>query len=254
MTTHYDPYPRQAAAPTIRVYGPTRARPEYLDAGAPPDEPQSGGLRIDGLALAALVIVTFLVLQSVLDRDRGARISTSSTSTGETADSIELSSSEAVNNGSEAAKAEEQELKPLAPPPAPDPYAITYPYDEYWVTQGPHGFSYGHMAIDIAAGKGAAVKSPIHGEVTANYVDQYGNTTLIIENDVYAITLLHGNFSAQPGQKVALGEVVGSEGNNGYTTDMQGRSCRGRDCGYHSHLNVFNKLSQSNVNPLEVLQ
>jgi murein DD-endopeptidase MepM/ murein hydrolase activator NlpD len=56
---------------------------------------------------------------------------------------------------------------------ATDPYALSYPYDNYWLTQGLHGASYGHAAIDLAAGKGSAVKSPLDGQVTANYVDGY---------------------------------------------------------------------------------
>lgn len=133
------------------------------------------------------------------------------------------------------------------------PTAIVYPYANFTLTQGPHGFSYGHMAIDIAAGKGAAVNSPIEGKVSNLYIDEWGNTTLVIENAKYQVTMLHGNFSVAFGDVVSLGQQVGTEGNNGYTLDMYGNSCRGRDCGYHTHLNVFDKELGTNVNPLEVL-
>jgi hypothetical protein len=46
---------------------------------------------------------------------------------------------------------------------------------------------------------------------------------------------------------------VGVESNLGYTTDMAGVPCWGRDCGYHTHLNVFDKRIGGNVNPLELL-
>ncbi len=127
------------------------------------------------------------------------------------------------------------------------------PYKSYTITQGLHGFSYGHMAIDLAAGKGATIYSPINGTVKALYIDQYGNPTLVIENKSYKVTMLHGDYSVSEGQKVEAGQAVGSESNHGYTTDMQGQPCAGRDCGYHTHLNVFDKRNQTNINPLDLL-
>jgi murein DD-endopeptidase MepM/ murein hydrolase activator NlpD len=218
------------------------------------DAPAPSGLRLDGLAVAALIIVVFLIFQSLRDRAGGqpSTPATNDTSPGE--ELGEPLAEEVLPSTPETVQSQEQEAPLPAPVPAADPWAISYPYDEYWLTQGPHGFSYGHMAIDLAAGKGTAIKSPIYGQITANYVDEYGNTTLIIENDVYVVTLLHGNYTAQIGQQVALGEVIGSEWNNGYTLDMDGRSCRNRDCGYHTHLNVYSKLNQANVNPLDILK
>lgn len=144
-------------------------------------------------------------------------------------------------------------LEESPPVPPAGPTTIVYPYDNFSLTQGPHGFSYGHMAIDIAAGKGAVVKSPIEGKISNLYADEWGNTTLVIENAKYQVTMLHGNYSVAIGDSVALGQQVGTESNNGYTLDMYGNSCRGRDCGYHTHLNVFDKELGTNVNPLEVL-
>ena len=137
--------------------------------------------------------------------------------------------------------------------PQPDWDAVAPPYDKYVVTQGLHGYSYGHAAIDLAAGKGTAVLSPIHGEVVDHYIDQWGNPTLVIENERYRVLLLHGVYSAAVGQAVALGDQVGVESNQGYTVDFQGRSCAGRDCGYHTHLNIFDKQLGANVNPLELI-
>jgi len=131
---------------------------------------------------------------------------------------------------------------------------ILSPYDQYTLTQGPHGFSYGHMAIDITAGKGSIIKSPIEGIVTDLFTDQYGNPTLVLENEFYRVTMLHGKYKVAKGDKITLGQMVGRESNLGLTTDMQGRSCRNLDCGYHTHLNIFDKQLGENVNPLEVLQ
>ncbi|MFL7892825.1 MAG: M23 family metallopeptidase [Anaerolineales bacterium] len=131
---------------------------------------------------------------------------------------------------------------------------ILMPYDQYTLTQGLHGYSYGHMAIDITAGKGSIIKSPIEGVVTDLFTDQYGNPTLVLENEFYRVTLLHGKYKVAKGEKISLGQMVGRESNLGLTTDMQGRSCRNLDCGYHTHLNIFDKRLGENVNPLEVIE
>ena len=135
-----------------------------------------------------------------------------------------------------------------------NPKTFVSPYDAYTLTQGPHGFSYGHMAIDIAAGKGSKIYSPINGEVTELFVDGIGNPTLIIENEIYRVTLMHGVYNQQVGDEVRAGEIIGTESNLGNTTDMQGRSCRNRDCGYHTHLNVYDKRIAANINPLDLLE
>lgn len=142
----------------------------------------------------------------------------------------------------------------VTPTPTADLLAFAAPYTSYHLTQGPHGQSYGHLAIDLAAGRGNPVLSPIHGVITGNYTDQYGNTTLIIENDVYRVLILHGDYSAAVGTEVHLGDQVGTESNHGYTMDMAGNRCYGREwCGNHTHLNVFDKRIGTNVNPLDLL-
>ena len=128
------------------------------------------------------------------------------------------------------------------------------PYDDYVLTQGLHGYSYGHMAIDIAAGVGATIKAPITGEITQLYTDDYNNSTLVIENERYRVMFLHGNYTAVLGQQFKQGDPIGTEGNNGYTMDYAGNLCYGRaGCGYHTHLNVFDKLLDQNVNPLDLI-
>lgn len=128
------------------------------------------------------------------------------------------------------------------------------PYPSYNLTQGLHGYEYGHMAVDLVAGKNSPILASIQGVVTDRFIDQYNNPTLIIENQNYRVILLHGEFSVVSGQAVQLGQQIGVESNLGYTLDSQGRACTNRNCGYHTHLNVFDKRSGQNVNPLEVFQ
>jgi murein DD-endopeptidase MepM/ murein hydrolase activator NlpD len=143
----------------------------------------------------------------------------------------------------------------LTPLPTLDPLAFAAPYTDYTLTQGIHGASYGHMAIDLASGRGSPVLSPINGVITNNYTDQWGNTAILIENDVYRVLILHGDFFASTGTEVQLGDQVGTESNHGYTTDMNGNLCNGRvNCGNHTHLNVFDKRAGANTNPLDLLR
>jgi hypothetical protein len=134
------------------------------------------------------------------------------------------------------------------------PDAVVAPYEDYILTQGPHGQSYGHLAIDLTAGKGAVIRSPIEGTVSALYVDGLGNTTLIIENEHYQVTLMHGIYDVQVGEQLMLAQPVGYESNQGYTIDAWGNLCAGRDCGYHTHLNIYDKQLNENVNPLNLIQ
>lgn len=128
------------------------------------------------------------------------------------------------------------------------------PYSSYVVTQGVHGESYGHMAVDLAAKGDPTILSPISGLVSGLFTDDYGNPTLVIENELYQVSLLHGQYFVTLGQSVALGEPIGHESNLGYTTDLAGNPCWGRaGCGFHTHLNVFDKRLGMNVNPLDLL-
>ena len=183
--------------------------------------------RVELAAVVAIIFIFFIGLNVILDR--------TSSGSPRPVQAGELASQPAVAE-------------------ADDPTLISAPYNKYVVTQGLHGYSYGHLAIDLAAGKGKPIKSPINGVVTEKYTDRYGNPTLVIENEVYRITLLHGKYIVEVGQKLELGQVVGKESNKGYTTDMQGNPCRQRQCGYHTHLNIFDKRIQANVNPLTLIE
>ena len=187
--------------------------------------------RVDGFAVLALAFLFFLGFQIISDR--------ATTQPAMAMDEVRL---------------EDLEAAPLQTTDFIDYSVIGQPYEDYNLTQGPHGFSYGHNAIDISAGKGAEILSPSHGMVVANFVDDLGNPTLILENEIWQITLMHGEYILSTGEQVSLGQVVGYESNLGYTTDLQGRSCQGRDCGYHTHLNIYDKRINANINPLDVLQ
>jgi murein DD-endopeptidase MepM/ murein hydrolase activator NlpD len=186
-----------------------------------PDYEQVEGPRLDIVALAALIFALFLVSNLLFKR---------------------------ASSPTPAEKPAKSEVSPVN-----DPAAIAAPYKHYTVTQGPHGASYGHMAIDIAAGKGKTIKSPINGEITRRYTDRYGNPTLVIENKFYKVTLMHGIYNVVVGERVKIGQPIGKESNKGYTTDMQGNLCKQRNCGYHTHLNIFDKRLSRNVNPLKLL-
>jgi murein DD-endopeptidase MepM/ murein hydrolase activator NlpD len=187
------------------------------------------GRRIDGITLAAILFMGFLFIRLMAD----------------VVGSTDVGTVEVSMGGVQVAQAQVAAI---------DNDVFASPYKKYTLTQGLHGQSYGHLAIDIAAGKGAKILAPINGVVSARFIDQYGNTTLVIENEHYEVLMLHGNYSVAEGEQVAIGQVVGKESNNGYTTDMAGRSCAGRDCGYHTHLNVYDKELGKNVNPLNLIQ
>ena len=197
---------------------------------------------IDGLTLAAIAFIAFMAFILIREiRPEPILVDDIAQKRESVASDRQLQVSEVANSAQEPGQV------------LVDETLISAPYDQYTLTQGPHGLSYGHMAIDIVAGKGAVIKSPISGRVTASYVDQYGNPTLVIENDVYQVTLLHGKYELAIDEEVKLGQPVGTESNLGYTTDWWGRSCRNRDCGYHTHLNIFDKRLGGNVNPLDLI-
>lgn len=146
----------------------------------------------------------------------------------------------------------EQAPEPVSEELGARPEEIRLPYDEYVLTQGPHGFSYGDAAIDLTAGEGAAILSPISGTVTKNGFDEWGNTALVIENESWEVRLLHGDYFPSQGEIVTIGQLVGAESNHGFTVDWQGVSCAGRACGYHTHMNVYDKQAGQNANLIEL--
>ena len=198
---------------------------------------------IDGITLVAFALIIFgglMVYRDISSKNNGLALGGEMEEVALTA-GAEISANE-VGSGKEVPPVPEIDLR------------ISPPYEHYTLTQGPHGYSYGHMAIDITAGKNAIIKSPIQGYVADLYTDQYGNPTLVIENDFYRVTMMHGKYKVAVGEQIAWGQMVGRESNLGLTTDMQGRSCQNRACGYHTHLNIFDKQLGENVNPLEVME
>ncbi len=201
---------------------------------------------IDGLALAAFVLIVFgglMVFRDISSKNKVLSIGGEIVEDQKVANDIKQ-----VSEDKDVGSGREVPLKKI------DASSVVAPYDQYTLTQGPHGFSYGHMAIDIAAGQGAVIKSPIQGYVSALFTDQYGNPTLVIENDIFQVTMLHGKYKVAVGDQIGLGQMVGRESNLGNTTDIWGRSCRDRDCGYHTHLNIFDKRIGSNINPLFLIE
>ena len=201
---------------------------------------------IDGLALAAFVLIVFgglMVFRDISSKNEDLSMG------GEIVENQKV-----VNETKQVSEDKDVGSGRKVPQKTINASSVVAPYDQYTLTQGPHGFSYGHMAIDIAAGQGAVIKSPIQGYVAALFTDQYGNPTLVIENDIFQVTLLHGKYKVAVGDQIGLGQMVGRESNLGNTTDIWGRSCRDRDCGYHTHLNIFDKRIESNINPLFLIE
>ena len=209
--------------------------------------------RVDSLGIVALGMILFMVLNVL--RDAGWIYATPIDKINSAAMSVVPL---ALQNNTEAAsttraKSVSDAVASLQEPkPSPDADIVVAPYDHYVLTQGLHGFSYGHMAIDITGGKEATLKSPINGIVSDLYIDEWGNPTLVIENEHYRVLMLHGIYNVKVGDNVEAGQAVGKESNQGNTVDALGQSCRGRDCGYHTHLNIFDKRLGANVNPLDL--
>jgi murein DD-endopeptidase MepM/ murein hydrolase activator NlpD len=209
--------------------------------------------RFDALAFVALFLLFFMGFKILAPQ--GPQKALAAVDITVQTDSLGGSGPETAEQDNEPAAAPASVELSDEQPAADTPEEVDFiaPYEEYVITQGVHGYSYGHMAIDLAAGKGAKILSPINGKVKELYVDQYGNPTIVIENNRYRVTMLHGIYTVNPGEKVRQGQKIGKESNLGYTLDMYGNICTNRDCGYHTHLNVFDKSTNANVNPLDLI-
>ena len=204
--------------------------------------------RYDGMTLAGMAVLLLFAL-SVL-RGFTSRVAADAAPVPDSPEALAAAATEAA--------AAQQSLADAAPTPGVDEAwntTIAMPYDEYFLTQGLHGESYGHLAIDIAAGNGETIKSIINGTVTGTGYDQWNNTFIQIENDIYTVLYMHGVYSLAIGDAVSAGQPIGTESNIGYTLDMYGNVCgyTGRDCGYHTHLNVFDKRLGVNIDPLTLI-
>lgn len=204
--------------------------------------------RLDGIAFVGVIFFAFMLLNVFKDQGfikLGSTEKRPAAANSEPAISAETGQAEGIGG------IIPQQVE-LQQPVHEDSNVIIAPYEHYAVTQGVHGADYGHMAIDISAGKGATIRSPINGTVTNLYIDEWGNPSLVLENERFLIELLHGIYTVQMGDLVKIGQPIGQESNQGNTADPWGYSCRNRDCGYHTHINVFDKTLGSNVNPLEL--
>ena len=125
---------------------------------------------IDGMTLAAFLLIGFGALMVYRDISSHNEIGLPSGKSDEIQD---------AQLQAKPQKVDSEVGSGLGPPESTDmERRVAPPYAEYTLTQGLHGFSYGHMAIDLSAGKGAIIKSPILGYVSELYTDQYGNPTL----------------------------------------------------------------------------
>jgi hypothetical protein len=124
-----------------------------------------------------------------------------------------------------------------------DTTRVVAPYTDYVVTQGPHGASYGHMAIDITRGRRNHPYAAC-GRVTIT-TSKMGQYTLILENENYQITLMHGNYT----RVLATGAIARRWAQRAtMATPWIGRDlCYGRDCGYHP-ISISSIALGSNVN------
>lgn len=155
---------------------------------------------------------------------------------------------------------------PIAPPPSTnshsdpsdcDPNLVWEIYDPGWVkSQDPHM----GQAIDVGAGSGKVIHSPICGWVKHNGMGGHenANTMLVIDNSLYSITMYHGVFdsSLQVGSAVALGQAIGTESNIGWTyktiiNDLGEEEMEycgaGSSCGYHTHISIWDARISAEV-------
>lgn len=136
-----------------------------------------------------------------------------------------------------------------------DQHALALPYREgtYVITQEQHGANYGHAAMDIAGGDGTPLYSPCNCVVVDVYTDIYGNPTLVLENDEYIVVLLHGNYTVETRDVLKLGDLIGTESNQGYTFSDDRYCGTGSTCGYHTHFNVYLTDIGESVYPGEIV-
>lgn len=111
------------------------------------------------------------------------------------------------------------------------------PYDNYSVSTAVlHGLS-GWEGVDIVAGCGAEIYSPISGIVDKTGTDGYigpisngaENTWVGISNTSYSTVLLHGEYIVNFGDTVEQGQVIGYE------------SSIGNSSGCHTHWIMYEK-------------
>lgn len=126
--------------------------------------------------------------------------------------------------------------------PVDERLAPNAPYADFWLSQRVHGCDYNHAAVDIVSASDPTILSPITGCVTKNGYDGVGNSIIIIDNDQYIITLLHGNYNIYPPDCVTRGQPIGKEASIGISS------------GPHTHLNIYDKICRCNINPMLLIK
>ena len=125
----------------------------------------------------------------------------------------------------------------------PAPGWVSTPFG--WRTHPIYGYRSFHNGIDIAAGCGTPVRTPLAGKVlTAYFQSAYGNRVLIDHGAVGGVgTATEYNhlqrWIVTPGERVGRGQVIGYVGNTGWST------------GCHLHLTIYR--SGRPVDPLRLL-
>lgn len=106
-----------------------------------------------------------------------------------------------------------------------------------------------HCGIDMAAARGTPVKSVGLGVVIeATYTKGYGKTVVIEHaNKIHKTRYAHlDNYSVKKGQRVAVGQKIGTVGNTGNVRGENG----GKNA-YHLHFEVYEQ--GNHIDPLRVL-
>lgn len=119
--------------------------------------------------------------------------------------------------------------------------AISLPYTHARISQGLHGCEYGHAALDMVGVGTEKIVSPCTCTVIQNDYDGLDNTRLVLQNDQYIVTLLHGVYSPQRGDQLISGQLIGWQASLGNST------------GPHTHLNVYDRQAGGNVDPMALL-
>jgi hypothetical protein len=114
--------------------------------------------------------------------------------------------------------------------------------DRGWISSCP---------IDLAGGKGTPLFSPISGNVSFTPNDGFGNPMWVIQNSQWKVLFLHGNFDVREGY-VMRGQKIGTEGNNGYVLCWDNKPPNGRDCGYHTHIEIISLATGESVSARKV--
>jgi len=110
-----------------------------------------------------------------------------------------------------------------------------------FLTQDVHGCAYALPGVDISSNNNSAVlQAPMPGEITT-YTDQWYNTTIRIENEEWAVLLLHPRSYLVESGTIERGEAVGIMGAIGNAT------------GPHVHYTIYDKINETFVDPARFL-